>query len=398
MNPLLVKDINYEILKNLHPYFALEYCLSHRSANQCNERKYEILQTWVYPSNSVSELIKMFPNLNFSDVIELSLYYNPIPESIDYYDRYSLFYQSLVRGQSNAIRYIINGKKLFTFKNFHYLYGILCLCYRFERRDILNELSSYSPHKEFSDGIKTIISALDIKSGIKVNKPIFSLTDLSIFDFTTMSELFTAYELLEIIIIFGGLLGVGDITYDYEYLITGINSLIDNLDEAYVTRLVSKLVNIVGVDETLHLLNSYVPANLAIHQDNNFNIVLKDYPGHFDNNDLRSLDNRKHRKLFASTLDEWNKGLFYLTSGGIDSYIQWKGLGYYLPDKVDYETMQNSIGVNVLGLQTIGLQLIGLQWTDKNSHSYEFGEYRYEYSKIIVNLNDISTYPIFILD
>lgn len=92
----LPTEIDYQIIRNLHPYYVSElYCgLNKRSLNVCLSSKYELLQIWVYPEKSGNSLRSEFPNLTFNDLLHLCLFYNPIPESVKYYDRLSLFYQA----------------------------------------------------------------------------------------------------------------------------------------------------------------------------------------------------------------------------------------------------------------------------------------------------------------
>lgn len=78
----LPNEINYQIIKEQHPYFTINgYCKVDKINRQyCEVSKYEILQEWVYPGLSIKELKEQFPGISLEDVVNLSLVYNPIVE------------------------------------------------------------------------------------------------------------------------------------------------------------------------------------------------------------------------------------------------------------------------------------------------------------------------------
>jgi len=75
-------EINYEIVKESHPYLTISnYCKVDKLNRQyCERIKYELLQEWVHPEMTIKQLQSEYPNISLTDVANLSLVYNPIVE------------------------------------------------------------------------------------------------------------------------------------------------------------------------------------------------------------------------------------------------------------------------------------------------------------------------------
>lgn len=79
---VLPTEINYEIVKEFHPYLTINnYCKVDKFNRQyCEKIKYELLQEWVHPEMTIKQLQSEYPNISLTDVANLSLVYNPIVE------------------------------------------------------------------------------------------------------------------------------------------------------------------------------------------------------------------------------------------------------------------------------------------------------------------------------
>lgn len=131
-----------------HPYYMNETC-----KDECEVNKYEIFQKWCYPDITVEDLKILEPNLKFSDVIEVSLLFHPIPESINYWDRESLYYYACLNNQPDADDYI---KPLMD--EFHpqmRLTSVLWIAYKFNRIDVLR--TSYDSGYLFGMGVCALL-------------------------------------------------------------------------------------------------------------------------------------------------------------------------------------------------------------------------------------------------
>lgn len=103
-----IPDINYEIIRKLHPYYSKGFCtLNKINVEVCKEAIYELLHIWAYPQLSIRDIRTKYPNINYNDVVNICLFYNPIPESLLYFDPYSCFYYACLRKQEKAADYIL---------------------------------------------------------------------------------------------------------------------------------------------------------------------------------------------------------------------------------------------------------------------------------------------------
>jgi len=361
---IFIPDIGYEIAKQAHPYYLNNFCLTTKNNVTCERNKYYILKTWVAPEYSLQELKERFPNLTFNDVVELALVYSPIPESLDYYDRYTLFLHALENNQSDAIDYILEKQSddetsFIISKELHYPIMILYACYKFERDDILEELLSLPNadyYEQWYEHINAIREAIKVKTGQKHGRLIESPT--MIFNrLLRVGELFTAYEIIEAIIIFGGVLNIDDFLGIYM-------DLFEEAPEQQTTReyydyiKASTIASLLSRSEIEGLLRKYINSNINF--DHKFRrnkdaiVVLKDYNNTIDK--YAYYYNGGNVNVIE-TIPEDMKGIYYITKGDFLSYIAWKERGNEIPDefilKSEYEE------VNEFGLSSIGPGLLG---------------------------------------
>lgn len=132
----LPNDIQSELLVNMHPYYASSLCnINKFQLDKCENNKYKVFKKWCYPNMTINELKSVLPNLTFGNVVEIALLFHPIPESLSYWDRETLYYHACLNEQPDAddyIRPIIDNKD-------HQLSTIsaLWIAYKFNRIDIL---------------------------------------------------------------------------------------------------------------------------------------------------------------------------------------------------------------------------------------------------------------------
>lgn len=126
-----LSEIKYTILEKLHPYYGLGlYGVNKDSMNCGNRYKYQILKSWAFSSLSISEIKEMLPNISYRDVIELTLYYYPITESVGKFDNYSLCYNCFVNKYEDPL-FMFNKEETI---DINIIYS---LCYAFDRLDVL---------------------------------------------------------------------------------------------------------------------------------------------------------------------------------------------------------------------------------------------------------------------
>lgn len=154
-----IPKLNYQILISSHPYYTNKLCLLNNNTKlRCEQNRYGYIQ------RSTNELISMFPNISFSDVVMLATVYNPIPESLIYYDRYTLFYNACKRGLDNPEYFLKDGNGIII--DFRDTSAILWICLRFERLDILHQLlDRFKDNKVRNGKIKAMINLASYMGG-----------------------------------------------------------------------------------------------------------------------------------------------------------------------------------------------------------------------------------------
>jgi hypothetical protein len=138
----LPSEINFEIIKGSHPYYAQKLCATDKiMLKYCETNKYEILQLWCYPFLSTKELMIRLPNVTWKQIVEMSLMFHPLPESIGKWDPITLFYYACKEGQNDPNQYLVDSEKYLL----GYNYLPLWIIYKFNRLDLLknNQRESY---------------------------------------------------------------------------------------------------------------------------------------------------------------------------------------------------------------------------------------------------------------
>lgn len=121
------------IFGNNHPYY-INYCYtSQGNLSLCNEYVYQLYRKWCEPGKSLEEIQEILPNLTFPDLVELSLVYYPIPESIGKYDSLTLFYYACESGQNNPTLYLDGKANIPASK-------LISICLAFNRTELLPQL------------------------------------------------------------------------------------------------------------------------------------------------------------------------------------------------------------------------------------------------------------------
>lgn len=129
-----LQEIKYTILEKLHPYYGLSLYMTNKDTVSCgNYYKYQILKSWVLPTLSNCEIKKMLPNISYTDVVELALFYVPIPDSIGKFDNYSLCYNCFVQEYEDPLF-------MFDPKDEVDTEIIYSLCYAFDRLDVITNM------------------------------------------------------------------------------------------------------------------------------------------------------------------------------------------------------------------------------------------------------------------
>ena len=95
-----------------------------------------MLQFWCYPRVTLDRLEEIFPYITFAHVVELSLVYNPISESKNYYDCMTLFYHSCRVKQSHSLTYL----PMNDLPTEDHIHSVSWICYKFGGDDILNKI------------------------------------------------------------------------------------------------------------------------------------------------------------------------------------------------------------------------------------------------------------------
>lgn len=141
---ILPEDIQFQIIDNTHPYYLTGYCSTDKYFQSlCGSQSYQMLKKWCFPSLTINEIKKILPSPSLQDIITLSLVYSPIPESVKYWDRVTLFYYACEKQYTNPEEYLIFEGE--TVRNLLYMDIIPWICYKFNRLDILEKANRNEP-------------------------------------------------------------------------------------------------------------------------------------------------------------------------------------------------------------------------------------------------------------
>jgi len=340
------RDIRYEVIGKLHPYYLQPYFeASKEKLLEFEDLKYDYLQLWIWPNRSVLEIKQMLPNISLKDTVELCLFYHPIPESIGKFDEISLFLSSCRIGQLDPLIYIRTYPLDITV--------IGWICYKYSRLDIVDRL--VNEYLSFVDGgthsysnslILTWINQLQTFHNMIVFhiNPKAQIINVKLtgnmYNFLISAiYLLSRNELLEAIIILSKLSNDEGI---FNYL-TGIDKTFSSISTEFDSLIINimALSNMAYIDE---LLYKYYP-DVEIHSSRFRSPIMA---GFWNNTgDYNNLDYHLHPELI-DRLDLQDQLIFHLTSGNYDKYIQLRNRD--VPLVIDSDIM---LGNNGAGYATI---------------------------------------------
>lgn len=341
---LLPEDVHNEIIDNSHPYYLTNYCSVNKDFQKlCQVRLYHMLKRWCFPSLTINEIKEILPSPSMNDVIILSLVYSPIPESVKYWDKVTLFYYACVNQYPNPDDYLIfEGNKPENILNMDIIPWI---CYKFNRLDILEkairngsvrhtingEIFESAPQRLGSMNEsygQFLIYLIKLKLGIDVSPFPQNYEsqivgnfqhELSTFIPRLMNTLLNYEEIIDLILFAKSYRGT-DRTYMYDTLINGyINGYSD------VTRVcVVHCAKMIGKERVQQLMNKY---NLTdqINYDYNNGLSLDNYDYQY-----RILHRQSHLEKHDSVEDlpiiDSKKAIYFLTSGNFPKYLKYLSL------------------------------------------------------------------------
>lgn len=349
-----VVDINYEIIRKSHPYYNIGYCESSKLTSYvCDDSKYELLHIWVYPELNILSLKAKFPNIHYRDVVELALVYNPIPESIKYYDRYTCFYYSCLRKHTHPEIYLLFEE------NEEYLHdnSVLWICYKFLRMDvlevILKQFTDREENEEVLAHIEMFANMISLKQGGEL---IYDKNPYDSLDIANRAVMFTYTELIEIFVI----LSLCNTEEDYYGYLLG-RERPDTPEELKNYLFVNTVAAQVNKQEIQSIISVYypdviIPSDVKYVSDGSLALGIEV---------IGPVSLHKHPELIDKCIPIQYRGVYYITSGRIDDYINWRGNNEL--DKV------NSLyyGVNNFGDCTCNYELadkLGISLDDVDSY------------------------------
>lgn len=340
-------DIDYIIRSKLHPYYNLGYCSSNLELKErCESNKYYMLKEWVYPDFSTSALQEKFPNLTYNDVVELALVYNPIPESVKFYDRYTLFYHACRIGQEDPVTYLRINERYYQDID---VLTIGWICYKFNDAaslvTIINDSGIDYMKDERIRRLVYFVNMINMKNGkeLTYNTRIILRGYIVDDDFaaTIMNcwGMFTNIELIEAVIIMRQA-HVDPRNSLYRYVINENSSMSTDYEEEF-----KRIVNKTPSRVLEELLNKHRIQRIK-KRFARPGILLP--PGLFKGGirlpkDISSRDNKFNYYLFGTLvrkpeiveecIDYSDLGLYYITSGNFAAYNVWKSEGNKLPEE-----------------------------------------------------------------
>lgn len=386
------KDIRYEILLNSHPYYAKSYCdTSKRNLQECESFKYQYLQLWIWPDKSISEIMKLLPNISFRDVVELCLFYYPIPESVGKFDEISLFMNACKRGQDNPIIYISKFLQMKQLKGgideiwtTFDITPIGWICYYYNRIDIIDNIIDVYirvqqdlDKKRYFETVKSTIGDLEIfRSMILIRddpKAEIDDTDSIMYEYNFLISaiyLLSREELLEAVIILADKFDTKEV---FNYL-TGVDKVFTGTGLEFY----SLIVNLIAFSDRKtidQLLYKYYPDTEIL------NPRYQSPVGQgFWNTKGNNLDYHLHPELINNESLE-NQLIFHLTSGNYTKYIELKNRS--VPMIIDKGTF---LGANPVGYITFNREF--QKYNNESNYITEFQQYQGIDLKVDINNPD----------
>lgn len=316
----LPPEINYNIISRNHPFYNYKLCTE--IPVQCNEIGYEILQSWIWPSLSINQIQSMLPNITYDDIVALSLIYNPVPESIRYYDSLHLLYYACLKDNDDILPFVslIPSKNFLTVAN---------IALKFSRNEIIHLFLTRSDiDYKAIEKLEFIDEMIRLKNKEKVNlKQPFTFNDLIL-----PIAMWSWEELAENIVI----LSILNPTFQPSLsALFGLNK-----------------INSPNIINSIHYQQAYEISN---HIDNVTDIMNKynrRLPPTLGKLNELQIQKTKFLLNYESSLQPLTKdsGKYYIESGMYTEYINWRNEGNKL-DKYD-----SSTGVSILGVPSRNLK------------------------------------------
>lgn len=322
-----ISDIRKSIILHLHPYHIHAYCTTDKQKlEECDGWKYELLQLWILPDMSVLQLRKIFPSLTFLDVVKMSLFYYPIPESRIRFDEMTLFYNACKTDQEMPTLFLTLNKVDI---------NVICwTCYKFNRIDVLNYLLTY--YRDHNLKYYANVS----EAMINITNKRISPENTNKHDNDSLPEVYNLFisaiymlspmELMEAIIITCSVEVIRDYVINpiYDYLSGRTQNLQSH--DSRLDELIEELATLLGQSKIDLLLSKYYPNYTHMSKTTKIPVLNRQYWRNEE--DLKNttyynaMDYLNHPEL-VDKISKENLPLFHLSSGNYIEYIRLRSSG-----------------------------------------------------------------------
>lgn len=318
----LPSEIAIEILSANHPYYLSSYCSTDAyTSTLCKNNIYTLFKKWCAPNLSEAQIKSMLPNLTFNQLKELSLAYHPIPESLDYWDRMTLFYHACVQDYDNADTWLHSEKFKMTL-SIYILSG--WICYKFARDDLWEKITTRSYPRLIADSKQFYIiiqSLIRYKKGLVIDKNAigninvekYMVTD-NLFAF--MNNLFSYEETIDLVLSLTTIFGPNAL---YNILLQGdqnseISPNLAKLAILYSARQIGKARVLALMKK--HNLNDVIRVDY-----NNYSLDSQEFVDEV----FTQLWSRQVFKITGNkdSIPVKYRGMYYLTSGDLLNYVKY---------------------------------------------------------------------------
>jgi len=361
------EDINSEILKYMHPYYASSYCKVNTTISKfCESNVYTLLSQWCFPEYSIKDLRKFIPKLTFSDLVHLSLVCNPIPNvSNKYWDTITLFYYACKNQYPNPEAYL----NIFWSEDLdEYILGpfsnqIIWILYKFGYTELLDKLSVYFYYAGLVSKLWKVEHNIQVDDISKSRLIIHIQHGL-----TNIAGTILSYEKIIDLIVYASII-YNESSYNklYKYLLKGVDNDIYN---KFLNRKLFGLIDInrmflmyiaqkVGKSKVKEIIDKYIS-----HFSIRVNYVIEiDY----DMYDFSNVNNNNYKIIYKHILrdnseiaeKEFNNNtrfVFDLTSGNLIDYIN--NVKKSDRSKLNLNTIFQYAGINQFGGVTFNNRII----------------------------------------
>lgn len=322
-------EINYNIITQLHPYYLNSYCQTNTEFKlRCDVAIADIAQVWIWPQLSILKIRTQYPKLTFNDVVSLALVYYPIPESVKYYDKVTLFL--------HACRVGTDPKPFLT--DDVLLLSDIAMKYR--RYDIIEYMLSTlgknlrAPRYKLTQYLNLIL----LERG---KKPYYVHPNRTEFSWDLFSRYFTLYTLTDIakLIILDSKFGVvykrSGTSYYYKILtgkISNESNFVNYIAYHLGVSVIEELLKEYDIDDEVYPVVNY--SSLTLGSIDDFGrAYITVYEEELIHNNEKAVD------LIYGT----NAGIYYIYSGKFDLYTKWRKENSFPPVN-DVAYVSNSVG------------------------------------------------------